>query len=380
MFGDQFYIVALPWLVLQLTGSGLALGTVMMAAAIPRAVFMLMGGAITDRFSPRTVLISTASARTVLVAAVGGLAWTHIIHLWHLYALAFAFGVADAFSYPAHSALIPSVVEPDQLPAANALMQGSAQATTIAGPAPAGLVIKRWGIAEAFFVDAVSFMFIIAAIWRLPGKSKATPVQAQAAQPMGQAIQEGLRYVWHDPPIRALMLLSTAINLGLAGPLSVGIATLANLRMRSPTALGAMFAALSAGALIGMLLAGSLRRPARLGASLLAYTTVLGIAMAALGVIRPFWLTIGVLASMGLGSGFVNVHLTSWFQARVNRALLGRSVSVLLFAAVGLLPVSFAMAGVLVQVSLPLLFVASGALVLTVAMVAGATSGLKSIE
>jgi len=141
-----------------------------------------------------------------------------------------------------------------------------------------------------------------------------------------------------------------------------------------------MLASLSAGALIGMLLAGTLRRPVHLGASLLALTTVLGIAMAALGVIRPFWLTVGVLACMGLGSGFVQVHVTSWFQARVDRALLGRAVSVLMFAAVGLLPVSFALAGVLVQVSLPLLFVASGLLVLTVAIVAGATSGLRSIE
>jgi MFS family permease len=73
MLGDQFYIVALPWLVLQLTGSGLALGTVMMSAAIPRAVFMLMGGAVTDRSSPRRILIATASARTVLVGAVGAL-------------------------------------------------------------------------------------------------------------------------------------------------------------------------------------------------------------------------------------------------------------------------------------------------------------------
>src|SRR5213593_3388687 len=73
LLGDQFYIVALPWVVLQLTGSGVAMGTVAMAAGLPRAVLMLLGGAVTDRTSPRRLLIATASARTLFVAAIGAL-------------------------------------------------------------------------------------------------------------------------------------------------------------------------------------------------------------------------------------------------------------------------------------------------------------------
>src|ERR1700757_3348207 len=83
--GDQFYLIALPWLVLQLTGSNLAVGTVLMCAAIPRAVLMLAGGALSDRIAPRRVMLTTASTRTIFVAAVGVLAWFHIIALWHLY-------------------------------------------------------------------------------------------------------------------------------------------------------------------------------------------------------------------------------------------------------------------------------------------------------
>src|SRR5215831_20502856 len=84
-FGDQFYLVALPWLVLQITGSSLALGTILMAAAVPRAVLMLAGGALSDRIAPRRIMLTTASTRTVVVAAVGVLAYLHIVHLWHLY-------------------------------------------------------------------------------------------------------------------------------------------------------------------------------------------------------------------------------------------------------------------------------------------------------
>jgi MFS family permease len=116
LFGDQFYLVALPWLVLQLTGSSLALGTILMTAAVPRAVLMLMGGFAGDQWSPRRILIGTASARALLVAAIAALSFIHAIRIWHIYLLAFAFGVADAFSFPALQALIPRIVSANQLP------------------------------------------------------------------------------------------------------------------------------------------------------------------------------------------------------------------------------------------------------------------------
>src|SRR5215831_14327029 len=83
LLGDQFYIVALPWVVLQLTGSAVAMGTVAMCAGIPRAALMLMGGAVTDLVSPRKVLMVTASARAVLVGAIGLLLELHVLQLWH---------------------------------------------------------------------------------------------------------------------------------------------------------------------------------------------------------------------------------------------------------------------------------------------------------
>src|ERR1051326_3321208 len=72
LLGDQFYLIALPWLVLQLTGSALALGTVLALASIPRAVFMLIGGAFVDRYSPRLIMLASNFARFVLVALMAG--------------------------------------------------------------------------------------------------------------------------------------------------------------------------------------------------------------------------------------------------------------------------------------------------------------------
>jgi MFS family permease len=227
LFGDQFYLVALPWVVLQLTGSGLAMGTVAMAAGIPRAVLMLMGGAVSDRISPRKILMATASIRSVLVAAIGVLLWRHILQLWHVYVLASAFGVADAFAMPSAGPLMRSLVQPEQLPAANSLWQSSALLTGIVGPAPAGAITKALGAAWAFFLDAFSFLFVIAALWTVPDPPRA-PSSGAGRPTVWSSIGEGLKYVGSDVALRSLVLLAAVLNFCLAGPLSVGLAYMAS--------------------------------------------------------------------------------------------------------------------------------------------------------
>src|ERR1044071_5447667 len=123
LMGDQFHFVALAWLALQLTGSGLALGTVLMVAAIPRAVFMLLGGALSDRFSPRSLMLASNALRGVVVGIVATLVLSGNAQLWQLYVLAAIFGVVDAFFHPALNTIVPMLVSERLLPPANALVQ-----------------------------------------------------------------------------------------------------------------------------------------------------------------------------------------------------------------------------------------------------------------
>src|SRR5512147_3110113 len=95
LLGDQFYMIALPWLVLSLTGNALAVGTVMAIAGIPRALFMLVGGALTDRFTPRRLMINSNLGRMILTGLLAILVSTNLIQLWMLYVSALCFGLAD---------------------------------------------------------------------------------------------------------------------------------------------------------------------------------------------------------------------------------------------------------------------------------------------
>ncbi len=367
LLGDQFYLVALPWLGLQLTGSSLILGTLLMVAAIPRAVLMLIGGAVTDRFSARRVLMTTAAVRTLLVGGVAVLVWLHLIRLWELYAMTFLFGVADAFSFPAGPALMPTLVKPEQLQPANALLQSSMVTTQTLGSFPAGWLVARWGVASALFFDAVSFLGVIAALLKIPDPPKAP---AHARPSMLHSIAEGLRAVRHDPALFAMMSLFATINLCFSGPVYVGLSSLAQFQFHSAKAFGAWLFFLSAGMLIGILAGGRIRQPRKRGLQFIVVSLVGGFELIGIGLIPKFGAIATFLALMGFGIGFVNVQFSSWIQLRVERSLLGRVMSVMMFAAVGLIPVSQGVAGVVAQWSLPALFIGAGALLAVASAVA----------
>ena len=357
--GDQFYLVALPWLVLQLTGSNLAVGTVLMCAAVPRAVLMLGGGAVSDRIAPRRIMLTTASTRTIFVGAVGVLAWFHVVQLWHLYLLAFAFGVADAFGLPAFQALLPALVEREQLPSANAMFQSMFQIATLLGPAPAGMIIKAFGIAWAFFIDAFSFLFILAPIYALP-RTKLTPKPRAEGKHFGHDIVDGLHYVWRDKAMRAVTILMSGVNLFVAGPIIVGLAALAKFKFGSPTAFGILISCWSGGAVLGTVLAGVRRQRAHRGWTMLIASAGVSLGIGALGVLPTQLSLAAVLVVTGILGGYNNIVLISWFQGRVDQEFMGRVMSVLMFGWVGLMPVSYPVAGALAQWSVSGMFLICG--------------------
>lgn len=353
--GDQFYMVALPWLILQQTGSAVAMGAVMMAGSIPRALLMLMGGAVSDRISARKIMMTTATARTICVAVIGILIWFGILHMWELYALAVAFGVADAFAAPAATAYLPSLLQPEQLVAASSVSQSTAQLTSIVGPVPAGFVIKSLGTAWAFFVDAISFLFIIGALWKLPDPPQ-SPAARKAVWP---AIVEGLSYVGRDVPLRSMMLLAMTMNFCFTGPVAIGLTYVAKTRFGSPAILGTLMSAIAAGSLLGALLAG-VWKIRRRGLLMLLVAAALAPCLGSIGYMTRVWPLAAVLFVIGVLAALMNVHIGAWTMQRIDAAVRGRVASVLMLATFGIMPISFAIAGFLIAWNLSLTFLIAG--------------------
>jgi MFS family permease len=375
--GDQFHIVALSWLVLGLTGSGFALGMILIAAAIPRGLFMLIGGVLSDRVSPRDLALMSNILRAIVTTVVAGLVLGGRVELWQLAAAGIVFGTVDAVFLPAINTLVPLLVPPDRLGSANAVMQAAIQLVGTIGPAVAGFAVAAVGVGAAFVVDAVSFALAGYALWLVRGGRRTrsgpvpVPTEAQPALSIAASLIEGARIVMGDPVIRATVILSTAANLAFTGPIVVGLPWLVLVRAGGDAAsLGLLLAAFGAGVLGGVLIAGSVPRPRRFGSIVLALVMTMGVGLAAIGVAPTGPATAAILTAIGIVNGYINVVVISWVQARTDPLILGRTMSFLMLGSVVAAPVSLSVAAILVDHHATAMFLAAGALVIGAAIVA----------
>lgn len=393
LLGDQFHIVALAALVLSMTGSGLALGAVLIAAAIPRGVFMLLGGALSDRVSPRDLALASNVLRAVVTTVIAGLVLGAGVEIWQLAAAGVVFGTVDAVFLPAINTLIPRLVPTDRLPAANAIMYATAQLTGTIGPAIAGFAVALIGPGAAFALDAASFALAAVMLWlvrggAVPGRpdddpardvAAATTVADLPAAPRPSllaSVAAGARAVLGEPVMRSIVILSTAANLAFTGPAVVGLPWLVLVRFDAgPAALGLVLAAFGAGSLVGAILAGSLPRPRRFGSVVLTLVLGMGIGLAMTGLVPGVVPLAVVVAVTGAMSGWINVAVIAWVQGRADPAMLGRTMSFLMLGSVVAAPLSLVIASAAVDAYATPLYVVSGALVL-VAGAIGLASGL----
>lgn len=380
--GDQFHFIALAWLTLQLTSSGVALGTVLTVAAVPRAAFILVGGALSDRFSPRSLMLWSNLVRGVVVGIIAALVLTNNAQLWHLYGLALVFGAVDALFYPAINTVVPMLVGERLLPPANALIQGVQQLAGLVGPAVAGIAVAAVNTGPAFAIDAVSFGVAALALTFVVGGRRLPPGgEAGDAPPerLLATIRSGIGYVWRDRPVRSLVLMSAAMNLAFTGPIGVGMPYLADTRFSGgAAAFGIIASGFGAGALAGALTAGGLRYIPRLGVVTLVIAGGLGVGLALLGNAPNVPLAVLIATTIGLGVGFTNVRLVAWLQQRTPEALRGRMMSVVMLGSVGLAPISLAASGFVIDFgAVNLLFGVAGGVVVAATM-AGAWMGLAS--
>jgi hypothetical protein len=386
--GDQFALIALPWLALVLTGSALALGGAMALMAIPRAILMTFGGVAVDRFSPRRVMLGSNAVRLVAVAVLGSVVMAGRTELWMLYAFALVFGVADAFFFPAQTAIVPELVSDDQLQRANGIVQGTAQVSVLVGPVAAGIVIAALGgtageasiagIGAALLIDAATFIASLATLLLIKPRVHV----AGAHDSVIEAIKEGARFIWASKGLRAMILVSLAANFLIVGPFEVGMPFIAYARLpEGAAAFGLVTAAFGGGSLVGLLVGSILPapRPSRFGAVVILPMALAGIAMAGLSAAHTTIVAAALTGVAGIALGYTNLLSITWIQRRIPAALMGRVMSLLITGSVGLVPVSMFLAGFAVQVNVDLTMLGAGIGMAVVAVLAVTSRAVRNI-
>ncbi|HEX5344879.1 MAG TPA: MFS transporter [Duganella sp.] len=408
--GDQLTIVALPWLVLKLTGDTLALGLVIALMSIPRAIFILIGGALVDRYSPKRVLMLSKYANAALLALLTLLvlnlnaaptvalsdslsltiALTPQLALPLIYALALGLGLAQAFGMPSATSMMPLSIPAEHLQAANGVLMGIRQVSMLVGPLMAAgllaiagnggdVVSDARGLALAFGFDCFSYLF---SAWTL---AKVRPLNAPPAADglsVLRAVGEGLRMVWNDVPMRLCFIYWGIVSLFIGGTMQVAIPVLAR-DLHGASTLGVLMGAHGAGTLLGMGVAarfGARLRFAGFGTMLLLIDAVAGVLVAPLGYVHVAWQACLLMLALGLLGGYMQINVFTWIQRRIPPQMMGRAMSIFMFIFMGLAPLSAAAAGwILTQIPLSQMFVGGGIILVLFAALAYVLTPIRSI-
>ena len=393
VFGDHLTFIALPWLVLKLTGDPLAMGSVIALAAVPRALFMLFGGALSDRFSPRLVMLISNLLRFVLVGTLAGLTYLDVVSLPSIFVIAFLFGLADAFLFPAASAMPPRLLEKEHLTAGNSLLQGTLQLTIVFGPVAGGLLLASFGaeaaegegltdrvaLAMVFALDAMTFLVSLWMLYTI--QERFSPEKSEQGSLMG-SILDGLRWAWRDTPVRTFMFLMAGLSLVFRGPFMVGVPALANAHLAEGAAgYGIIVSALGIGSIIGAVIAGT-RKPLAhhwLGKLLLIDFLIFGAIMIFMSQVQVLGMIAGLVLIAGILDGYIIVFLTTWIQQHVPAERLGRVMSVVMFVGQGLFPVSAAVAGAIAGWDLLFMLMLGGGLAMAASLIGFASRQVRRL-
>ena len=393
--GDQFDLIAFPWLVLMVSGDPVAVGIVLAVGNIPTIFFILIGGSLADRYSPRVIMLTSNGIRIALVASLAALVLTELADLWLIYVFALLKGIADSFYYPAQLAILPRVVPAQLLRQSNAAVRTTTQLGGFIGPALAGGLITffsdgvssgdgtdKTGIGLAFTVVALALLVssLMLLLMRMDDSDPRLAGEDTQEPSLFSSIREGIQYARVDGAMLAIFLLIVQMELLMRGPVTVGMPVLAHTRLtEGALALGIVTSAYAGGSVLGTVLAGALP-PRGLGPILVAVFTLSGILMVPFGLLTATWLAAAITLTIGVMGGYVGILIISWLQGRTPQAMLGRVMSLLLVASVAVSPISIAASGPLIKLSPGWVFIVAGALMATSSMVIGLRREIRGMR
>ena len=387
LLGDQFHAIAGAWLVLKITGDPLALGVVLALGGISSAIFTVIGGVITDRISPRRVMLVADVVRLLFSLALAVQVFTGTLQSWMIYFYALGVGVFSGAFAPASMSIAPRIVPAEDLQAGNSVMQGSMQLIRFVGPAVAGALIAAFpqqntGVGVALAFDAATFVAsIVTLLLMQSGGEVAVADEARATDRVWTAIAGGIRFVVRDPFLRFLFVLLAVANFAFGGAIAVGIPFLADTRFPGgAAAYGLIISGYAGGNLLGIILSGSLPRlNARvIKLCMVAMFLAFSIGIGALAWINGVWFAMADLSIMGVLNGYLGILLITELQRNTPREMLGRLMSLILLASMGLTPLAQAISGAVLRWNVPCLFLGAAGL-LFICMIFLALPGVSKL-
>jgi MFS family permease len=347
LIGDGFFMVALAWQVYLISNDPGALALVGVAATLPLLVFLLIGGAFSDRYDRRRLMISADILRGIAIGVMGALSIAGVLELWHMAIAMAVVGIGGAFFNPSSTAIVPDLLPERELPQANAL-SGALRRLMISliGPAIAGIVIASFGPGPAFVIDALTFGVSAVSIFLIRTRPQPRLDAESGVRNMLAQMKEGFDYVRSKPWIWGTLLSAMLSLLFFVGPVSVLVPYLVKNRLGlGPEALGTIYAFGGVGSILMAFAIGHYGLPRRRVTAMYVAWTIGIAAMAVYGIMTELWQALAVALFTNALFEFGQVIWTTMLQQLVPRQLLGRVSSLDWLLSIGLVPVSYALTG-----------------------------------
>jgi MFS family permease len=343
LVGDGIYLVAIAWLVLDISNEPTALGLVGLAWTLPMVASLLISGVLSDRFERRRLMITADLMRLAAIAAIAALALAETAELWHVIALVVVYGIGQALFQPAFSAVVPDVVPRDQLLQANAVRELMEPiGLRFAGPALGGFLIAVFGVGEAFVVDAATFGVSALAVSLMSPQ----PPAREETGGIRRDLMEGFAYVRAHAWLWATLAGAALFLLVTYGPMEVLLPYIIKNELGGDAAtFGTVLAVGGLGSITAAVVLSITGLPRRHVTFMWSAWTVGVVMDVGLALAGASW-QMCVLAFFSFGLG--TAGLLTWsmlMYTLVPGEMLGRVSSLDWFISIGLTPLSFALTG-----------------------------------
>ena len=346
--GDAVFMIALPWLMLDITGSKSLTSLVSMSAYLPAVLFGLFAGVVVDRYNRKWIMIYSDILRALLVAVIPLSLIYGFISPLLIGAITFSLSTFSAFFYPARDSLIPHIVTAEELPAANSAISVSGQMSHLLGPLFAGIGISIFGLRHLFTADAISFLFSILLISLIVGPARKLTIEKHP--PKWQGIVEGLTYVNSNKGLRLLLILTFVNNIFIMGPAIIGLPVFVREVLTSDFGvLAKLEVAMAAGMIVGSFVFWKAEKNISPISILLFGIVMDGITYTLLFFADTSFIAILVLIIHGIGIPLITVSRTTIIQAVVPDEFRGRLFSMIYMAVMGTTAISVGLTGFILE-------------------------------
>ncbi|MBL3818866.1 MFS transporter [Bacillus sp. BSL6] len=364
-FALAFFTFSQTWYIAKTLNLEASLGVVFVALSVPRLVFMIIGGAVADKFPKKNIMFYSNIVRAILVATI--LTWFIVgdVTLYTFALFALFFGLADAFFWSADGSILPELVEKSRLTQANSLTQMTNQASVILGPVLGGILIKFTNYETIFSITIL--LLIVAAI--LVQKIQFTmPEQQNTDKGMFTSIKEGILYVKESPFLSTFLICSAFLNLFLIGPMQVGFPLFVkNVLHGDSLQFSYLEASVGGGMAIGAVIVGLKNINRRRGLFCIIMMLLSGVFFLSINFSTVLWQALLAGMFYGITIAMAIVPLMAMIQSTVKEEMMGRVMSLLMLSSMGFIPLSYAFTSIALAIGIPIVTVMkSGAIAVIV--------------